>query len=76
MVPAIPKEELEEFFILSELKLQPGKESSASISKTTYQKCARCWRHRPTVGQSAAHPELCDRCESVVGGKDRQDLQD
>jgi isoleucyl-tRNA synthetase len=64
----IPKEELEEFFILSELKLQPGKESSASISKTTtYEKCARCWRHRPTVGKSATHPELCDRCESVVG---------
>jgi isoleucyl-tRNA synthetase len=64
----IPKEELEEFFILSELKLQPGKEPSASISKTTFQKCARCWRHRPSVGQSAAHPELCDRCESVVSG--------
>ncbi|HYJ06635.1 MAG TPA: isoleucine--tRNA ligase [Chthoniobacterales bacterium] len=67
-VAGIPKEELEEFFILSELKLQPGKEPSASISKTTYEKCARCWRHRPTVGKSAAHPELCDRCEGVVSG--------
>ena len=65
-VSAIPKEELEEFFILSELKLQAGKEPNASISKTTHQKCARCWRHRPTVGKSTAHPELCDRCESVV----------
>jgi isoleucyl-tRNA synthetase len=64
---AIPKEELEEFFILSDLTLQPGKEPAASISKTAYQKCARCWRHRPTVGKSAAHPELCDRCEAVVG---------
>ncbi len=62
----IPKEELEEFFILSELKLQPGKEPGATISKTTHSKCARCWRHRPTVGKSAAHPELCDRCEGVV----------
>jgi isoleucyl-tRNA synthetase len=68
-ISAIPKEELEEFFILSELKLEPGKEPSASISKTTYLKCARCWRHRPTVGKSAAHPDLCDRCESVVAGK-------
>ena len=67
-ISAIPKEELEEFFILSELKLEPGKEPSASISKTTYLKCARCWRHRPTVGKSAAHPDLCDRCESVVSG--------
>ena len=65
-IAAVPKEELEEFFILSDLTLQPGKEPGASISKTAYQKCARCWRHRPAVGKSAAHPELCDRCESVV----------
>ncbi|MCA1659965.1 MAG: class I tRNA ligase family protein, partial [Verrucomicrobiaceae bacterium] len=68
LVSAIPKEELEEFFILSELKLQPGKEPAVAISKTTHQKCARCWRNRPSVGKSSAHPELCDRCESVVSG--------
>jgi isoleucyl-tRNA synthetase len=65
-ISAIPKEELEEFFILSDLKVEPGKEPGASISKTTFQKCARCWRHRPTVGQSSSHPDLCDRCEAVV----------
>jgi isoleucyl-tRNA synthetase len=66
MVAGIPKEELEEFFILSDLTLQPGKEVAASISKTSYQKCARCWRHRSSVGKSSAHPDLCDRCEAVV----------
>jgi isoleucyl-tRNA synthetase len=65
-IAGVSKEELEEFFILSDLTLQSGKEATASITKTTYQKCARCWRHRPTVGQSAAHPDLCDRCEAVV----------
>jgi isoleucyl-tRNA synthetase len=65
-ISTIPREELEEFFILSELKLEPAKEPSASISKTAYEKCARCWRHRPTVGKSPAHPDLCDRCETVV----------
>ena len=64
----IPKEELEEFFILSDLTIQPAKEASASVTKTPYKKCARCWRHRPTVGTSKAHPDLCDRCESVVAG--------
>jgi len=68
-IAAVPKEELEEFFILSDLTLQPGKEPSASISKTAHQKCARCWRHRPAVGQSAAHPELCERCEAVVANR-------
>jgi isoleucyl-tRNA synthetase len=62
----IPKEELEEFFILSDLTIQRAKEASASVTKTPYQKCARCWRHRPSVGSSKAYPELCDRCESVV----------
>jgi len=65
-VSAVSKEELEEFFILSDLTLQAGKEPSATISKTAYQKCARCWRHRPTVGKSEKHPDLCDRCEAAV----------
>jgi isoleucyl-tRNA synthetase len=62
----IPKEELEEFFIVSDLTIHQGKEPSASVTKTPYKKCARCWRHRPTVGTSKAHPDLCDRCEGVV----------
>ncbi|HWM25023.1 MAG TPA: isoleucine--tRNA ligase [Chthoniobacterales bacterium] len=68
-ISSIPNEQLEEFFILSELRIEPGKEPSAAISKTARAKCARCWRHRPAVGKSAAHPELCDRCEGVVAGK-------
>jgi isoleucyl-tRNA synthetase len=67
----IPKEDLEEFFILSDLTIQQAKEASASVTKTPYKKCARCWRHRPTVGTSKAHPDLCDRCESVVTGLEK-----
>ena len=62
----IPREELEEFFILSDLTIHKAKEATASVTKTSYKKCDRCWRHRPTVGTSTAHPDLCDRCESVV----------
>jgi isoleucyl-tRNA synthetase len=62
----IAKEELEEFFILSDLTIHRADQASASVTKTPYKKCARCWRHRPTVGTSKAHPDLCDRCESVV----------
>src|SRR5881394_1744274 len=62
----IDKEELEEFFILSDLTVRQGKEPSASVTKTSYKKCARCWRHRTAVGASKTHPDLCDRCESVV----------
>jgi len=62
----IDKDELEEFFILSDLTIEQAKEASATVTKTPHRKCARCWRHRPAVGASKAHPELCDRCESVV----------
>jgi isoleucyl-tRNA synthetase len=62
----VPKEELEEFFILSDLTIHRADQASASVTKTSYKKCARCWRYRPTVGTSKAHPDLCDRCESVV----------
>jgi len=62
----ISKEELEEFFILSDLTIRQADETSASVTKTAYKKCARCWRHRPAVGTSTEHPDLCDRCEAVV----------
>jgi isoleucyl-tRNA synthetase len=62
----IDKEELEEFFILSDLKIEQAKEASATVTRTAYQKCARCWRHREYVGKSKTHPDLCDRCEKVV----------
>ena len=64
----VSQEELEEFFIISDLTIQQAKEASASVTKTPYKKCARCWRYRAYVGASKTHPDLCDRCESVVGG--------
>ena len=68
----IDKEELEEFFILSDLTIHQAKEASASVTKTSFQKCARCWRHWPTVGASKAYPDLCDRCAEVVSAVAKQ----
>ncbi len=68
----IDKEELEEFFILSDLRIHQAKEARASVTKTSFQKCARCWRHRPTVGASKAYPDLCDRCAEVVSALAKQ----
>src|SRR5947207_866065 len=41
----IEKEQLEEFFILSDLTIHQSKETSASVTKTSHAKCARCCRH-------------------------------
>ncbi|MCE9610559.1 MAG: isoleucine--tRNA ligase [Chthoniobacter sp.] len=58
--------DLEEFFILSDLTLTVGAETSATIVPTTHKKCARCWRHRASVGANVTHAELCERCAAVV----------
>ncbi len=59
---------IEEIMMISSFRLKAGDDETVhvNVSRTPYKKCARCWRHRPAVGASAAHPDLCDRCESVV----------
>jgi isoleucyl-tRNA synthetase len=37
------------------------------VDRAPGDKCERCWMRRPTVGASAEHPGLCDRCVAVVG---------
>ncbi len=61
--------ELDEFFILSDLKLMgPGPDGGSQVvlRPTKFARCGRCWRHRPAVGKIAAHPDLCDRCADAV----------
>lgn len=55
--------ELDEIFILSDLRVTKGNEVSVQISKTSFAKCERCWRHREEV---AAHGTLCARCSQAV----------
>ena len=33
------------------------------------QKCDRCWNYSTHVGESAAHPLICDRCVSALAGE-------
>ena len=37
------------------------------VDRAPGEKCERCWMRSPSVGHSAAHPTLCDRCVAVVG---------
>lgn len=36
------------------------------VVKAEGEKCERCWKWSITVGKSAAHPTLCDRCVKVL----------
>src|SRR5438876_4111539 len=60
LIDGISRDELEEFFIVGELVLEEANEPSAVVERTSFAKCARCWRHRETVGKSRTHPDLCD----------------
>jgi isoleucyl-tRNA synthetase len=64
------RSEMEEFFILSNVSFELV-EGTTNIrySVSSNSKCARCWRHRETVGVNTTHPELCDRCAEVVSAK-------
>ncbi len=37
-----------------------------TAERSSHAKCERCWNYRPTVGESAEHPTLCDRCVRVL----------
>ena len=54
--------ELEEFFIISELRLAVGAEPKASVVRSSHKGCARCWRFLPDVEESG----LCERCAGVI----------
>ena len=53
--------------IVSEVQLQKGSgETTVAAQKSSHQKCQRCWNYWPSVGSESEHPDLCERCISVV----------
>ena len=44
--------------------------AGVSVSRTSHNKCGRCWRLLPEVAEDG---DLCNRCESVVGLMDDAD---
>jgi isoleucyl-tRNA synthetase len=60
-------------FIVSQVELKKvthlphHPDFAVEVLKADGKKCVRCWNYLPSVGESAAHPELCDRClEAIV----------
>jgi isoleucyl-tRNA synthetase len=60
---------LEQLCIVSsvEIVVRDGlAELDVEAVKSPHPKCERCWNLRPTVGQTAGHPTLCERCVRVL----------
>ncbi|MBB72142.1 MAG: isoleucine--tRNA ligase [Legionellales bacterium] len=43
-----------------------------TVTKSSHEKCERCWHRRATVGKDAKHPTLCSRCVDNVDGSGEQ----
>ena len=75
---AAQRETLETLCIVSSLTVTPADPAQGEatdgrpvvrIQRAGGQKCQRCWNYRETVGQSVAHPGVCDRCLAVLEGR-------
>jgi isoleucyl-tRNA synthetase len=53
--------------MVSRIDFRPGAELAVAVARAEGPKCVRCWKQEPTVGASAEHPELCERCTRAVG---------
>ena len=63
MVPeGVSDAQLAELFITA--TVTRGQGEAVTVTKTSHEKCGRCWRHLPDVAEEGA---LCGRCDSVVG---------
>jgi isoleucyl-tRNA synthetase len=49
-----------------------GSSLGIGVSVSGHAKCVRCWHHRPDVGATAGHPQLCGRCVENVQGAGEQ----
>ena len=45
------------------------------VSKSSHEKCVRCWHHREEVGSIKDHPELCSRCvDNAIGNGEKREF--
>ncbi|MNX90111.1 Isoleucine--tRNA ligase [compost metagenome] len=66
-------ESLPKLLIVSHVTVAPASDQleaegdmGVTVQTAPGTKCERCWTFSLTVGESAAHPTLCDRCVGVV----------
>ncbi|WJI27875.1 isoleucine--tRNA ligase [Thermosynechococcus sp. B3] len=73
-------DELRYLFLVSQVELMPQQAGVdvpyvleaeglwIGVGHAKGEKCVRCWNYSESVGQSALHPQLCDRCQAALEG--------
>jgi isoleucyl-tRNA synthetase len=61
-------ESLRELLNVSQLEIRPEGDGpvAVSVSKSSGQKCERCWHWETDVGSNPSHPTICGRCARAV----------
>ncbi|WP_448572882.1 isoleucine--tRNA ligase [Trichothermofontia sp.] len=62
LVDALTAIEAEQYRLASDI-------AGIAVVKADGEKCDRCWNYSTQVGQSAAHPLLCERCIPALAGE-------
>jgi isoleucyl-tRNA synthetase len=58
-------DDLADICITSQIEVKQGT-AAVAIARAEGQKCARCWKILPEVGENPAHPDICPRCADAV----------
>lgn len=70
LVPAsdVPLDILREALGVSQVRV--AADGQIRVAPAPGSKCQRCWLILPTVGQDERHPELCERCSTVIASRE------
>jgi isoleucyl-tRNA synthetase len=62
-------------FIVSEVALQPGSDTTIAIERTDGVKCERCWRVVKSVSTEPSWAGICERCQTALAPSESRGAQ-
>jgi isoleucyl-tRNA synthetase len=58
--------EPESIFIVSNVYIEKSDRLNIEVSKSSFNKCARCWQYKEEVGKIKGDEEICQRCKNEI----------
>ena len=58
--------DLREFLIVSDVKIQEGKERKIDAVRAEGTKCVRCWHYSVETGKNSRFPDVCPKCVEAL----------
>jgi isoleucyl-tRNA synthetase len=58
--------ESESIFIVSNVYIEKADKLNIEVSKSSFNKCARCWQYKEEVGKIKEYEDICQRCKNEI----------